>query len=127
MGDKLSNSIEAKEIILYYYEMLEIQVDKQIARYINMAKHLLKTYSKGEIKHTIDYCVKHQPSGGMYSFGFIGTMIEEISVQYRSDIAKEIIKKAEAESTEIGELPKASDNSKKLKNFGIKKEFDWNA
>jgi|LGVE01.1.fsa_nt_gb 3-hydroxy-3-methylglutaryl CoA synthase len=127
MGDKLSNSIEAKEIVLYYYEMLESQVDKSIARYINMAKHLLKTYSKEEVLYTIDHCVKHQPSGGMYSFGFIGTMIEEISAQYRSDVAKEIIKKAEANSKEIGELPKASDNSKKLKNFGIKKEFDWDA
>jgi len=128
MNDSLSKSTDSKEIILYFYEhVMNSKIDNNISKYIIMAKRLLTKYSKDEIIYTMDYCSKHKPSGGIYSFGYISAIIEDTIKPYRKEKLKEKVKKAEEESKEIGTLPRASDNSKKLKNFGKREEFDWNA
>lgn len=125
---KLDISTDSKEIVLYYYEAISKRVDnRQIGRFTNMAKALLLEYTKDEIRATIDYCVKHQPSGGIYSFGYIVACIEEVVEPIRKQVFIEQAREQEANDKDIGSLPKATDNTNKLKRIGNRKEFDWDA
>jgi len=125
MTDKLSIATDSKEIVSYFYEQAKKKPDGQFGRHIITAKKLLTEYNKDEIIHAIDHCIKHAPKGGVYSLGYIAYNIKEIITPIRKQKLIEQNRKDEANNKDIGTLPEPSDNSKKLKKFGNRKEFSW--
>jgi len=126
---KGTQSVDAKELACYFYEVIKRPVDNQIGRHIVSIKKLLNTYTKDEIKYAIKACSKNPPAGGIYSFGFISWAINEknILAPYRKAKATEQAKQQMAKVTDFGKLPEASNSGSKLEKFGVKKEFNWDA
>jgi len=92
MSDNKKIGTSAKELVLLFYEKTGLRfTNADLARAIKNTKSLLNSgYTHDEIKDTIEYCVKHQPDKGIYSFGFITNQINKVLAILQSEKKKEV-------------------------------------
>lgn len=70
-----------KDLVTYFYQEFGIEYDaKSFKICIAQIKTLMnkKNYSIEQIKETIDYVSRHKPANGVYSFGYIITVIDDV-------------------------------------------------
>lgn len=69
-----------REMVIYFCDKSGVKYDNHsFVIAISQVKSLVKKgYSFEDIKETIDYAVKNSPPKGIYSFGYITTVIDDI-------------------------------------------------
>lgn len=72
-------------MVIYFYDKIGVKCDSHsFVITISQVKSLIKKgYTFDEIKETIDYAIKNQPPKGIYSFGYITTVIEDVQKLFK--------------------------------------------
>ena len=102
-----TKKLTMKDVVTYFYDNSGIKYDSHIFKVtVAQVKSLTgKGYTLEQIKEVIDYAIKHQPHKGIYSFGYIITVIEDIS-KILSDIETQPIAKLPNEIKTTGNKDK---------------------
>ncbi|HSQ90188.1 hypothetical protein [Romboutsia sp.] len=113
MSNSRSKKITMKDVATYFYDNSGIKYDSHIFKVtIAQIKTLTKRgYTLERIKEVMEYIFKHLPPKGIYSFGYVLTVIEDID-KILSDIENQPIATIPTDIKIIG-------NKKKINNVKV--------
>lgn len=83
----MAKKLTMKDVATYFYDKSGIKYDSHIFKVtIAQIKSLTgKGYNLEQIKEVTEYALNHQPPKGIYSFGYIMTVMEDV-LKILSDI-----------------------------------------
>jgi hypothetical protein len=115
----MANGTQAKNLVLYYYTLANKSITKkEIAKDIILIKRLLTNYEYDCIKDAIEYyTITSPPEHGMYSLGYLHSVINEFHTTWVKNKLKE---------QELSTLPKGdiiANNKGKYEKFNNQSWF----